>query len=149
MFYYDYKNKQLLGDYNSGAIFGIEPTEVNLPHSRVEGAELALNTRLTAGLTTSLRATYIDSRVTSHFDAYSPISGALPVDVYGETFPNTPRWNATAVAEYDFPLAKVRGFVGGTYTYRTATTSVIASPKPGRVQLWAKNVTSRNARFSA
>lgn len=138
IFYYDYKNKQLLGSYDSGAIFGILPTEVNIPKSRVEGAELGLKTRLARGLTASLGATYVASRVTSHFDAYSPVSGEPPVDIYGEAFPNTPKWNVTGDAEYDFPLPHVQhftGFVGGTYTYRTATTSVVAAPEIGTPEL--------------
>src|SRR3546814_6972081 len=62
VFYYDYKNKQLrakIVDPFFNALDGL----VNVPKSRVKGAELELSARVVEGLTVSAAATYIDAKV--------------------------------------------------------------------------------------
>src|SRR3546814_2015349 len=76
VFYYDYKNKQLrakIVDPFFNALDGL----VNVPNSRVKGAELELRARVVEGLTVSEAATYIDAKV-SH---YQGIVGSVANEV--------------------------------------------------------------------
>ncbi|MDR3509478.1 MAG: TonB-dependent receptor [Caulobacteraceae bacterium] len=120
-FYYDYADKQLLG-YVLTPVFGTLPELVNIPKSKVYGAELDLTARPITGLRISGGVTYVASRVER-----DPTSPAVPRNPFGvltsyvgESFPNTPRWQALADAEYDFPtgMGDVNAFVGGDVSYR-------------------------------
>ena len=121
VFYYDYKDKQLIGWANTA--FGPLPQLVNIPKSRVLGAELELTARPIDGLRVNAGVTYIDSKVKR--------DPALPLDSFGqassyvgERFPNTPKWNGLVDAEYGFPMSDgLKAFVGGSATFRSGTTS--------------------------
>src|SRR3546814_563222 len=100
-FYYDYRDKQLIGWANTA--FGPLPQLVNIPKSRVVGAELEITAQPVDGLRVIAGVTYIDSKVKK--------DPALPLDSFGqassyvgESFPNTPKWNGLVDAEYSFPL---------------------------------------------
>lgn len=62
-FYYDYKDKQLRGRILD-QIFGPLDALVQVPESRVKGAELELIVQPTQGLTLKLAGTYLDSKIT-------------------------------------------------------------------------------------
>lgn len=120
-FYYDYNDKQLIGWANTA--FGPLPQLVNIPKSRVIGAELELTARPIEGLRVNAGLTYINSKVKRDPD--------LPLDSFGqaasyvgESFPNTPEWNGLIDAEYSFPMSDtVNAFVGGSATFRSGTNS--------------------------
>ncbi|NIJ37418.1 outer membrane receptor protein involved in Fe transport [Sphingopyxis panaciterrae] len=120
-FYYDYSDKQLIGWANTA--FGPLPQLVNIPKSRVIGAELELTARPVEGLRLNAGLTYIDSKVRRDPD--------LPLDSFGqaasyvgESFPNTPDWNGLVDAEYSFPISgAMNAFVGGSATFRSGTSS--------------------------
>jgi outer membrane receptor protein involved in Fe transport len=123
LFYYDYDHKQLLGSINLGPPFGTLPGLVSIPKSRVEGAELDVAVKPVTGLTIRGGATYIDSKVIGTYFLANPISGPA-VNIGGNSFPNTPKWQATADVEYDHPIANDwSGFIGGDVTYRSSTLS--------------------------
>ena len=119
LFYYDYADKQLQGTFND-PIFGAIQKLINIPKSRVQGAELEVTLRPVTGLTFSGNATYVDTKVTGNF---------LNVDRFGLTrnfkgafFPNTPKWQASATVEYRQPLSdSLDGFVNVSDTYRGHT----------------------------
>lgn len=117
-FYYDYDNKQILGFINTGAPFGTLPKLVNVPKSRVAGLELSTTIRPASGLDLHAAASYVNSKVTDNY--LTPDPSGLLIDLKGETFPNTPRWQLMAGADYRFAASSsVDAFVGADVNYRS------------------------------
>jgi outer membrane receptor protein involved in Fe transport len=163
VFYYDYGNKQLTGYLDTGFPFGTLPALVSVPKSRVIGAELAALFRPTRGLTLNMGATYVNSKVQSSFVTATPFGGTA--NIKGEAFPNTPRWQVSADGEYQMPVStRVDAFIGGSFTYRSATVASFAGgplfdvsgyglidaragiEEPSgrwRLELWARNLTNK------
>jgi iron complex outermembrane receptor protein len=162
IFHYDYKHKQIDG-YINEPIFGVLPALVSIPKSRVEGVELNAAWRPAEGVAINIGGTYLDSRVTNDFDVAGAFGGT--VNVNGDPFPDTPKWQITSDAQYEFPLnAKYNGYVGGGLSYHGASTGtfgggplfdiasytlldlrtgVETSDGRWRVELWGHNVTNR------
>lgn len=121
LFHYDYNDKQVLG-YFVDQVFGPINRLVNVPKSRINGAELEVAWNSTMGLSLSANAAYIDSKILGSFVNFN--SNALPQDFGGEPFPNTPRFQGTLSGEYKFAIAHGREvFAGVDYSYRTSTNS--------------------------
>ncbi|WP_334185494.1 TonB-dependent receptor [Novosphingobium sp.] len=122
IFYYDYRNKQLQGYINIDP-FGALPTLVNVPKSRVYGAEADLTVRPWTGLRLQLSGAYLDTKATS--------STALPIgplgSVYnftGESFPNTPKYQITSDVEQRFPISSsMEAYIGGSVQYRSSASA--------------------------
>jgi len=126
VFYYDYSDKQITGYINVGPPFGTLPGLVSVPKSSVKGAELNVTWKPLAALTLSGGATYVKSEVTDHFTSNDPFNNQ--VDLQGEAFPNTPKWQLTADAEYDFPIAAgITGFVGAGGAYRSDSSAAFGN----------------------
>lgn len=161
LFYYDYKDKQLLG-YVQVPPFGNLPTLVRFPKSRVKGAELEATIRPVDGLRLSGGVTYVNSRVQQ--DPSNPIDPlGQSTSFVGEPFPNTPKWQGVADAEYRFPTGgSLDLFVGGSVTARSRAQAAFgespefvidgytlvdlragieAEDQSWRVQIWGRNVT--------
>lgn len=158
-FYYDYSNKQLVGTV--ATFFGPLAGMVSVPKSEVIGGEINFNLRPAEGLTTSLSATYVKSRVTSHY--MTPDKLGAVVDIFGETFPSTPEWQLSGNVEYRFPLsASLEAFVGANASYQSASKSSFgqnriffiggyglldlrAGVESGnwRAEIWGRNVTNQ------
>ena len=118
-FYYDYSNKQLLGTVID-PFFGPLQKLVNIPKSRIYGAELQLTAEPISGLRLNGAVTYVNSRVTGSFVNFNPYGS--PVDFKGYSFPYTPEWQATLDAEYDFPISSsLNAFFGGNMLYNSST----------------------------
>ena len=114
-FHYDYDNKQLLASTFVGAPFGTLPALVNIPRSRIEGAELDATVRPFRNFTVRVGGTYIDSKVLGSYVISSPVGGGATntIDIGGEAFPSTPKWQVDANAEYDHQIIRDwTGFVG-------------------------------------
>ena len=161
-FYYDYSHKQLLGSINLGPPFGTLPGMVSIPKSRVAGGEMDAILRPVGGLTLRVGGTYVNSKVLGSYFLANPLGGP-PVNIGGDRFPNTPLWQATSDAEYQFALRNDwTAFVGATATYRTSTLSFFGGNQDfvlpayalldlrvgferdaWRVELWGHNVTDR------
>jgi iron complex outermembrane recepter protein len=161
-FYYDYRDKQIDGNIQT-QYFGNLTALVSVPRSRVEGLELDTVWTLVPGLTLNLAGTYIGSKVLSDFTTAGALSGT--VNVEGAPFPNTPKWQITSDAEYNFPLGQsVSGFFGAGLNYEGATIAafgggplfnvadytllnlragVASTNGRWRVQLWGRNVTDK------
>jgi len=121
VFYYDYRNKQVLGRVLD-PVFGPLLKLVNIPKSEITGAELQATWVPVRGLTITAGGSYIDSQVRGSFVNYDP-NGAL-VDFKGEAFPNTPKWQLVSDANYRWPVSgDLNAFVGGGVTYQSATNS--------------------------
>ena len=127
LFYYDYDNKQILGrivDPTFGALIKL----VNIPKSDEKGAELQVDWTPLRGLTLSGGASWLYSRIDGTFDNFDPFGVAL--NLHDESFPNAPRWQAIANAQYVWGLtSRLDGVVGGNASYQGATNSQLgASP---------------------
>ena len=127
IFNYDYSNKQFRArTIDPLGIFGAVEALINIPKSVVRGAELSATWRVTSDLTLNGSATYLDSKVTSHFMNYDPLGN--PVDFYGQAFPFTPKWLLQLGPYYERSLtARLNGFVSVNYNYQTQTTSAFGN----------------------
>lgn len=151
-FYYDYQDKQVLGAIND-LLFGSLPALVNVPTSHVMGFELSAiyTPDFIRGLRISPSISYQDSEIDTsdrnvcdagalaahgvgtckagHFYGFDPFSQYA--DFTGQPFPSAPKFQATLDAEYDWQFRdNIRGFVGGTLTYTSDTTTFFVNPTP-------------------
>jgi outer membrane receptor protein involved in Fe transport len=118
VFYYDYADKQVLGSDNVPP-FGTLNRLVNIPKSKVTGAELQLILRPVQGLTVNGGLTYVRSRI-GDFTNIDPLGATR--NFKGEAFPNTPKWQGSVAVDYGFALsASLNGFVGANATMRSKT----------------------------
>lgn len=118
-FYYQYNNKQLIG-YKVYPIFGPLPTLVQIPRSTLKGFELSLDARPVKGLTLTGGLTYVDSKVDTSFVTSDPLGNA--VDVEGEQFPITPKWQLTGDVDYRVPVSGALDLaVGANIRYQSAS----------------------------
>jgi iron complex outermembrane receptor protein len=158
-FYLDYSNKQILGE-QVFPIFGPLPQLINIPSSSVRGGEVELTYHPIRALRLTGGVTYVDSMVDNNYQSFDPVGNAL--NLKGEAFPNTPKWQAVVDAEYDFPItAGYKGFIGGNSSYRSSSNAAFGgdpdfrfkpyalvnlragfSPDNDRwqIQFWARNV---------
>jgi outer membrane receptor protein involved in Fe transport len=163
-FYYNYRNKQLEAFIDIPP-FGDQPALRNIPKSTVKGGEVDVSARPIHGLTLTLGATYVQSKVTDNFIGQDPFGAEL--NFKDMAFPNTPKWQVLGGADYEFPVAGgYTAFLGGNLTYRSDTDSFfVIGNDPDfrigsyalldlhagfvtrndklRVQLWGRNVTDR------
>ena len=128
VFYYDYRDKQLLGTF-VGA-FGPLPALVSIPKTHVKGAELSLTVGPFSGLSFTVNGTHILTRVDR--DPVNPTGPyGNPTSFVGQSFPLTPKWQGTADAQYRFAVnATLEAFIGTTITARTGTVSSLVSNDP-------------------
>lgn len=162
VFYYDYTDKQILGDIDTGFPFGKLPALVTIPASSVRGAEFNVFWAPVHGLKFNVGGTYVDSKVDKSFPTTDPFN--RPIDIKGEHFPNTPKWQIVGDAQYDFPLAgSLNGFVGGNISYRSSSfaafgeaplyalesytlvdlrAGVESADGRWRAQVWGRNITN-------
>lgn len=118
VFHYDYSDKQVLGSDNVPP-FGTLNRLVNIPRSKITGAEVQLVLRPVRGLTINGGLTYVDSRIDS-FTNIDPFG--VTRNFEGEAFPNTPKWQGSLAVDYEFPLSgRVNGFLGTNVTTRSKT----------------------------
>ena len=162
-FYYTYDNKQVRGFLNAGPPFGLLSGLVGIPKSSVRGGEVNIIWRPIRALTVRAGATYVDSQVDKSFFVSDPFG--VQVDVKGEAFPNTPKWQLTGDVGYDFPLSSnLNAYVGTGMSYRTSAyarfgentefklpsyflldlrAGISTGDNKWRVEIWGKNVTNK------
>lgn len=126
VFYYDYKDKQLLG-YLAVPPFGTLPSLVSIPKSRIQGAEISLGMQPIEGLRISANGTYISTKVKS--DPFSPTGPfGTPGTFIGQPFPYTPKWQGVVDAQYEFALSSgLNMFFGSSLSYRSSTATTLLS----------------------
>jgi iron complex outermembrane recepter protein len=118
VFYYDYADKQVLGSDNVPP-FGTLNRLVNIPKSKVKGAELQLIVRPVEGLTLNGGLTYVHTRI-GNFTNIDPFG--VSRNFSGEAYPNTPKWQGSIAADYEFPVSgNLNGFLGANATMRSKT----------------------------
>lgn len=158
-FYYDYTDKQLRGRILD-VVFGPLDALVQIPKSRIYGAEAELVLRPTAGLNLNVAASYIDTKI-QEFTGFN--SAGVSQNFAGSEFPYSPHWIVIADGQYDFPISsKWNAFVGGSLTHNSKTSASIgdvpqlrlrgytvidvragiaSEDRNWRFQIWGRNVT--------
>jgi outer membrane receptor protein involved in Fe transport len=124
VFWYDYKNKQLLTK-QPDLLSGLSQQIANIPKSRIRGAELEMSATPVEGLRLTGAMTYLDAKITEYVGTNA---GGTQADFAGTKIPFTPKWQFLATADYDLPVTgPVRPFIGATFTKRSSTTSIVGS----------------------
>ncbi len=130
-FYYDYKNKQFRGRIQD-PIFGQLERLVNIPESRIQGAELQMLWRPMASLTLVTNLSFVDSEILGNF-ANFPQRTNPPIPFNGNKFPYTPEWQASFDAEYEIDISSdIIGFVGGSVTYQSDSKAALENSDPSK-----------------
>lgn len=142
-FYYDYRNKQLKSKVVDG-IFGLLDALVNVPRSRIFGAELEAVVIPTDGLTLTGAVTYLNTKVKKYDgtvgSAVDPNTGLrVPVtqSFAGADLPFSPKWQYSTSARYERGVADaLRGYVAVDVSGQS-NSSTILSVTPGDLKDYA------------
>ncbi len=120
LFYYDYKDKQLRGRIDTGPPFRFLEALINIPKSRVKGAEFQIVAAPTDGLRLSFGGVYLDSKITANYSNFTQF-GQL-ASFKGQRFPYTPKWSLNGDVNYEFGINdRLDGFAGANLTYKSST----------------------------
>jgi outer membrane receptor protein involved in Fe transport len=121
IYHYDYRDKQLLGivaDPSFGRLLRL----LNVPKSRINGAELQLAWSPVRGLDITGNASYVDSKITAPFVAEDP--NGVTADFNGQAFPNSPKWQLSGDVNYEVPVSdRLNAIFGASASYRSTTNS--------------------------
>jgi iron complex outermembrane recepter protein len=130
-YYYDFRNKQLLGTMNN-VIFGPLPTLVNVPKSRVIGFDVDAVWHPAEFTTLSAAVNRTGSKIKSDFFLPPATGGRVDdpatgtQDIRGRPFNFAPKWNASLDAEFGWhAFTGVNAFVGGSVLYNSSTDAEI------------------------
>lgn len=123
-FYYDYKNKQVRGRL-ADPIFGNLDALINVPKSRIYGAEADITVRPTHGLTLSGNVTYLNSKIL-RFVGVNAI-GQANYNSAGDPLPFTPKWTGTVNVDYRMTTSSGTPFVGVTVSARSGADAEISA----------------------
>lgn len=127
-FYYDYKDKQIRGKLVD-PIFNILDVLVNVPKSRVYGAEVDFSIRPVESLTVQAAVTYLQSKIKSYT---GPTVYGDEVDFSGDTLPFTPKWVGAINADYKLSLHNGgKPFVGVSVKAQSSSVSVLGGEDIG------------------
>lgn len=132
-FYYDYKDKQLRAKFVD-PIFGALDHLVNVPKSRVKGAELEVSVRPMSGLTLTGSATYLDAKVKEYEGVVGEtlVSGLrVPVTASfkGVRLPFAPEFQYNVRADYSFPVSdSLQGSLGVGINGQTKSIATLVLP---------------------
>lgn len=128
VFYYDYRNKQIRGKLTDPT-FGALDALINVPRSRIFGAEADVTVRPIDGLTINAAVTYLDSKITKNppLERRYNIYGQLD-DFVGDPLPFTPKWSGVVNVDYRHELASGgTTFVGASVNARSQSDAVIGA----------------------
>ncbi len=130
-FYYDYQDKQVRGNILV-PVFQVIERLVNVPSSRIAGAELQLQVAPVTGLTLSASGTYLDTKILE----FTGLNDArVSQDFRGQPIPYTPKWQISGDAEYRFyDIGNFEPFVGANFVYNSETNSAISTPAFARIK---------------
>ncbi|SES12900.1 TonB-dependent receptor [Sphingobium sp. YR768] len=133
LFYYDYKNKQFRGRVQDPlGVFGAVEALVNVPRSRVKGAEFSATVEPITGLDLNAGVTYLDTKVTSDFTNFDPYG--FQANFQGEPFPFTPKWMIQGSIDYKWGLSSsLDAFLGANASHRSRTTSAFGRNSPASI----------------
>jgi outer membrane receptor protein involved in Fe transport len=121
VFDYNYKNKQIRGKILD-PIFGVLDALVNIPQSRIVGAEFDVTAKPIQGLTVSAAATYLQSRIDT-YKGYN-VQGIIE-NFAGTGLPYTPKWSGLLDGEYRFSTPRGTPFFGASVNLRASTAATL------------------------
>lgn len=125
LFYYDYKDKQLLTKQKD-PVFGPLPVLRNAPRSHVYGAEADLQARPIYGLFLQIAGSYTKTQID---EFVSTNDSGQTQDFAGKPFNFSPEYEVNVVADYTFPIdAWSLGF--GADAQRTGDTNGTLAQTP-------------------
>ncbi len=120
-FYYDYKDKQLLGTVVV-PVFGALTGLVSIPESHVQGAELEIDYQPMEGLLFKFSGLFVDTEVDGSYTG-TTVFGASE-EFGGTTFPDIPKWQLNGGVNYNWALTQtIDAFAGVHLNYRSETFS--------------------------
>ncbi|HEX5649701.1 MAG TPA: TonB-dependent receptor [Steroidobacteraceae bacterium] len=121
-FYYDYEDKQLKSKVQD-PVFGLLDALVNIPKSKVRGAELEVTAAAAADLTFRAAVSYTKAEV----EEYTGINAAgVVADFEGASVPFTPEWQAKLVVDKEWTLDESWAvFAGATLTYSDEAVAIV------------------------
>ncbi|PJG44965.1 hypothetical protein CAF53_26150 [Sphingobium sp. LB126] len=123
-FYYEYQDKQVRGKFIDAATKLAFSGLVNVPKSRLYGAEAQLSLRLSRALTIGADATYVNSKISAPFanvDFYG-----FSKDFEGEPLPFAPKWSMVGRADFDQPVTEhLTFFAGANVNYQSSTNAAL------------------------
>jgi outer membrane receptor protein involved in Fe transport len=130
-FYYDYKDKQIRGKIVD-PVFDVLDILINVPKSRVLGAEAELTVRPATGLSVNGSLTYLDSKVRTDNGArfigptaYGNSCNGGPCDFTGSELPFTPEWSYSIDADYRYDLGNSAVVAGAGLRGQTSSVSTL------------------------
>ncbi|MCW1432330.1 TonB-dependent receptor [Novosphingobium sp. JCM 18896] len=123
-FHYIYDNKQVRGLVIDPVFNQLEQL-VNIPKSKINGAEVEITARPLDGLTLRGAVTYVDSDIKN----FTGINNERVLANYaGSALPFSPKWHAVADVNYEFPVSEgLDAFVGGNVLHNSKTNSTLGN----------------------
>jgi iron complex outermembrane recepter protein len=162
VFHYDYDNKQVFGNVIV-PIYGPLQALVNVPKSKVNGIEGQVLWSPLQGLSFSMNATYLQTKIEDGFTNYDDF-GRLG-NFGNEPFPNTPKWQGNLDAEYSWTIRNgMSPFIGASdefqgdtygglgenvsekidaYSLLDLRAGIAAADGSWRVTVWGRNVADK------
>ena len=134
-FYYDYKDKQIRGKIVD-PVFDVLDILINVPKSRVLGAEAELTVRPATGLNLAASVTYLDSQVktdggvrfvgpTAYGNSCGTTAAPGPCDFTGSELPFTPQWSYTLNADYRHDMGGSALLIGAGLRGQSSSTATL------------------------
>lgn len=134
IFHYVYNDKQIRGIVID-PIFNQLEKLVNIPKSRINGAEIDVTVRPVSGLTLRAAGTYVDSKV---LEFVGINNDRVTGDYHGSALPFSPKWQFVGDAEYRFDLnGSLSAFVGGNVLFNSRTNSTLGDPASSAIKKFA------------
>lgn len=143
VFYYDYTDKQQRGTFLD-EVFGPLSLLINVPKSRIWGAELETTVYPVEGLRLSGSALYLDSRIREFVGL--DVNGVL-TDYEGGILSFAPKWSIDVDGQYDWSMGGLGWFVGASYAHRSKASAVFGEDP--RLDLPAYDLLGLRAGFGA
>jgi len=139
-FYYDYKDKQILGE--TVTLFGPLPELINVPKSHVIGGELSATWRPLPGLTITPGISYAHSEIDGDYFNYTPF-GEL-ANFKGQSFPQAPPLTSTVDAQYSWTVsAGLDAYVGADANYTAGTRAFLVNQQSTDVPVGVLDIPQR------
>ncbi|MES2492885.1 MAG: TonB-dependent receptor [Pseudomonadota bacterium] len=131
-FFYDYRDKQLRAKFID-PIFGALDKLVNVPKSRVWGAEMSVNAIPVEGLTLGASVTYLEATVRNYQGVVGSVLNTdtglrepVTASFAGVSLPYAPKWQYSLRADYKFPLnGAVNGFIGAGLNGQSSSIGIL------------------------
>jgi iron complex outermembrane receptor protein len=137
-FYYDYKDKQLKSKLID-PVFGVLDVLVNVPKTKLKGAELEVTANPVEGLTLQGAVSYIDAEITEYMGVNN--AGVLD-DFAGTRVPYTPKWTGRLNLDYERPVGGLVAFAGTSLSFKSSSVAIVGGDQAvinGRSNLYRLN----------